>query len=374
MRNKAFIILLISVLSVSGCVDPIEFDTGSEPQRLVVDGFISNVSYSERLDLPQEPTPFYVRLQWTGPVNNERNNLIKDASVTLLDDQGGVWGYVWSENYQQYNLFNPDFKAEPGRSYHIQVRLADGTTYESDPQEMRVAPSMGGLSQRYDRRLKEIDINGVTEFVNQEGVVLSAGLSDHGGEEPFYYRFTVTPSWVYVASLAQEGSPVKTCFVTNKFYFQKIITRLDRTGGYNYDLFFLETTGNERLFRDFTALVTQYSLSQESYEFWNELALQQESGGGIFDPPPFELTTNISNVNNSSEKVSGFFHVVHESSSRWYINGSEIPYEIQTGGDPCVPPPGVPNIPTPNCLNCTEYRGGFTAISTEKPEWWREYE
>jgi len=66
--------------------------------------------------------------------------------------------------------------------------------------------------------------------------------------------------------------------------------------------------------------------------------------------------------------------VVHESATRWYLNGSEIPYEIQLGGDPCVPPPGTPNIPTPNCLDCTQYRGGASAISTNKPTWWREYE
>ncbi len=365
--------LFAGLMILSGCIDPIEFDTGSESRRLVVEGLISNVSYNERELLPNYPERFYVKLQWTGPVNNERNDVISDATVHLVDDLGEAWEYIWVAETSSYLMPFDDFKAEPGRSYHLRIELSDGKVYESEEETMHVAPSLPGVDYSLITRIQEINVGEQTQFEEQRGLVLSAQVPEHDDDETFYFRYKVTPSWVYVAPLPPQSSPVKTCYVTNKFYFQKINTKIDRTGGYNNELFFLETENNQRLYRDFSAYVTQYSLSPLAHEFWNQLAIQQESGGGIFDPPPFELFSNVYNVEDPEEKVSGFFSVAHESSVRWFINGSELPYEIDNGMDPCVPPPGTPNIPTPDCLNCLEYRGGSSFNTTERPSWWRQY-
>ncbi len=372
MYKFCFYIALCTLLT-SGCIEPIEFETGSEPPRLVVDGTITNISFNDRQTLPENPELFHIRLQWTGPINNERNDLIKSAEITLYDDAGGSWVYSWSEDQQQYVLPYADFKVEDEKSYHIQILLADGEVYESRPQCMRAAPPLQQVSPRFETKLQEVVVGNEVQFREQDGITLSAQIPEHSDEETFFYRYKVTPSWVYIAPIAPESSPVKTCYVSNDYYFEKIVTRLDRSGGYNYDLFFLETTDNQRLFTDFTAYVTQYSFTEESYNFWDELAIQRQSGGGIFDPPPFELTSNIYNVNDPDERVSGFFNVAHESSVRWFINALEIPYQIEYRPGPCEPVPGIPFIPTPDCSSCLEYRGGSSSNTTERPDWWREY-
>jgi hypothetical protein len=369
---QGIFLLFAAVTMIVGCIDPIEFDTGDEPRRLVVDGFITNNSWSAREEFPAPAQPFNVALRWTSEVNNEFDELINDAQVLLVDSEGRAFEYLWSPVDEHYVLPDPDFSAQPGLKYYLQITLANGEVYESEKEELHVVPPINSLDVNHTSRIKEIQVGPETEFVQQRGVELSVNIPEHGGETR-YYRWKVTPSWVYETSLLPEGHPNKTCFVTNKFYFQKINVRRDRSGGYAQELFFLDTEDNERVEQDFSALITQYSLTPEAYKFWEDLALQQEVGGGIFDPPPFPLTSNIRNVNDPEEKVSGFFMVAHESVMRWYINMDELPYVISFT-DRCEPIPGIPFIPPKGCLNCLEYPGGQTLISNQKPVWWREYQ
>jgi len=371
--------LIYSILVLAGligvfnaCIDPIDFDTGDEPRRLVVEGLITNNSFYERLSWPAPPEHFYVALRWTSEVNNERDETISDAIVRLIASDGNTYEYVWVDDQQRYLLAHPEFGAEPGISYFLRITLASGEVYESGKDELHPAPPIAELEENYTIRLKEIQVGPETEFIEQRGVELRVNLPEHN-QETRYYRWNITPSWVYETSMLPEGNPNKTCYATNDFYFQKINVRRDRSGGYSQTLFFLETDDNDRIEKDFTAFITQYSLSPEAFEFWDELALQQEIGGGIFDPPPFPLVTNIRNVNDPEEKVSGFFIVAHESATRWYINQDELPYQIEFT-DRCEPIPGVPFIPPQGCTNCLEYPGGNTAITNQKPVWWRDYE
>ncbi len=366
LRSSKFSFLLIPIILLLGCIDPITFDTGNESRRIVIEALITNISYEERLSLPAVPERFYARVQYTGPVNNERNELIEDATVTLYDDQENSWNYVWDDGQQQYILPFDDFAAEEGRTYYLEVRLANGDIYESQKEVLRPVPPLADVKFELETRVQEIVDGEQSSFENQRGVVLSARIPENSANEEYYLRYRALPSWIYVAPLPPEDSPIKTCYVTNKFYFQKIVRTLDRTGDYYFDLFFLETENNSRLQHDFTAYVTQYSLSPAAYNFWDELAVQQESGGNIFDPPPFELTSNFRNVNDPDEKVSGLFSVAHESSVRWFINGDDLPYEIVLDINPCAMPPY-----TPDCLSCLEYRGGSSSNTNIKPSWWR---
>ncbi len=362
------ILYILFLLVLTACIDPIEFDADNEPPRVVIEGVISNISMNERASLPEDATPFYVKVQYTGPVNNERNPLVTNALVELHDDMGSSWSYAPDPETGLYFMPFDEFAAQDGRSYFIEVTMPTGEVYRSEPEQMRTAPSLESVDYSLTSRLEAVDVGGEIVFQEQEGLILSAEVPEHDADEQYYYRYKVKPSWVYVAPLPPDNSPVKTCYVTNIYYFQKIITQRDASGGYPLDLFFLETVGNLRLLDDFTTYVTQYSMTRESYEFWEQLALQQESGGNIFDPPPFELTSNLYNVNNPDEKVSGFFSVVHESSVRWYINESELPYRVDPGIERCASFPV-----TDDCVSCLRYRGGSSSNTTEKPSWWREY-
>jgi hypothetical protein len=298
------------------------------------------------------------------------DEVISDANVQLIASNGEIIRYVWNPENNRYEIPFDDFKAGDGIRYHIQIELSSGQTYTSEEEQLYPAPPISQLSTSFETRVKEIQVGSESVIIDQRGVELAVSLPEHGDGKAYYYRWKVVPGWIFESSLLSQGNPNKTCYITNKFYFKKINVRTDRTGGYDEPLFFLETDDNEKIEHDFTALIIQYSLSPGAYTFWEELALQQQSGGGIFDPPPFPLSSNIQNVNNPAEKVSGYFIVAHESVKRWFINESELPYNL-TFPDPCEPVPGVPFFPPPECVNCLEYQGGHSFITNQKPSWWR---
>ena len=83
------------------CIEPISFETGSEPRRLVVDGFISNISFADQSQKPAPPRRFYVAVRWSSAVDNVLDEVISDATVTLISSDGESIGYFWDQAEQR---------------------------------------------------------------------------------------------------------------------------------------------------------------------------------------------------------------------------------------------------------------------------------
>ena len=251
----------------------------------------------------------------------------------------------------------------------MRIELSNGEIYESSPERLYPAPEISATHVEYGVRAREIEVNGETELVNQRLIKLFVDLPEHENSEPYYYRWRVIPSWVFEAPLPPSTSPVKRCYITSRYLYQKINVQVDNSGGYGFEVLALDTDDNEQIQTDFSALILQYSLSPDAYRFWEDISLQQQSTGGIFDPPPFPINSNIRNINDPDERVSGFFSVAHVSATRWFINQFELPYNLQYV-DFCAPIPGF--SPPEECGNCLRYGGGGE-ITNQKPEWWREF-
>jgi hypothetical protein len=366
MKNVFFCLALICLFS---CIEPVEIDVDSEEPRLVVEGIISNISFEERTQLPQNARPFHVRLGYTSEVGNDRDPVISDATVTLHALSGDSWPYAWSSKYERYFLLDTEFKAEEGESYFVEIELSNGKRYVSDPEEMIPSPEIGEIDWVTTTQLIADETTSGIEFIELRGIQLSVKIP--AVTERYYYRWQVEPAWEFRANLLPDDHPNKTCYVTNVFYFDKIFLEQTQRGGYDKELFFLKTD-NHRIEWDFTTLITQYSLSPKAYRFWDEISLQQSSGGNIFDPPPFELSSNIHNTDDPDEKVSGYFMVAYESSARWWINQSDLPYQPDLIRGCAIPPGNSPDRPITECENCLNYDGGASEIVTIKPGWWRD--
>ncbi len=366
--NLRFIIILCFTSLVS-CIEPIDFDTSSEPSRLVVQGYISNIAAKDRLVFQPESGYFKVKLGLSSPVTNERDQTIDAAIVSVVNDLGESLDFT-PLGAGNYELVNDEFKALPERSYFLRVVLPDGKIYESIPESVALSEPGGCAEYRVDSRFRISDQNNATEEL--KGISVSSTLPENQENKPFYYYWEITPSWVFKAALLPENSIRKTCWVTNKYFFDDIVLQRDANGqgGYPKDLFFVEVPNNPRIQHDFTVLIKQFSLSKRAFEFREDIKKQNESVGSIFDPPPFSIRGNLVNINDADDRVLGYFSVVGETAQRWFTSHSELPYSFDDSR-PCNPPPGVPNIPTPDCLSCFEYGGGSSFITNEEPNWWR---
>ena len=358
------VVFLFSVIVFTSCIEQYNFKNTEVKPVLVVEGFISDVSYNESLLLPNDGRYFGIKLKYTSIVTNKYDEVIEDATVRLISDDGFYWNYspeYLSDGFQ-YLLKDDNFHAEQGKKYKLQVVLSNGENYESEFQAIEEVQAIGDISFEETEITTTKYISDELELVTIKGINIFVTIPET--ENPNNYRWDVLPSWVFIAPYASDASPVKTCWVTDKYYLRDFTLAKDSKGGYKQKIATIETSANERLGFEFTLFIRQQILNDETYLFWSEIK-DQTNAAGLFDPPPYNVGTNMKAKGHEAE-VYGFFGVTQESSKRWYFTRADLSYTVDF--DIFCPSPAPP-FDANYCLNCMAVSTGIP-INT-KPSWWR---
>lgn len=366
-------ITLLFLLLTSGCVEKFDFNISRENAGLVIESYISNMSYDESIAIPSNGEHFRVKLSQISDVDNVRDVKIDDAKVFLLDSDGNEWQYTASNvTSGEYVLFENNFKAEPGLTYQLNVVLNEGQHFESDWEALPQVENEEMGDFIVVEKAKEEYVYEAGEPVVKDvlGVNVSIEVPEKSNQESYNYRWSFDPLWIYEATLADVvRSDEVICWVRNQWYQRDFVLQQIREGNVNKELFFLQTKGNERVFRHFSTLVNQDILSDDYYNFWKELDAQKDKGG-LFDQPPFGLTTNFK-ATNSDWTVNGYFGVVSRKSRRWTFDPSELSYLLSdVSYDNCLLLANEPGPKTDQCYFCTQYNSG--TATTTAPDWWRD--
>jgi len=367
-KNFKYFFIFLFIVS---CIEPYEFVIPADSQALVVEAFISDKSFADTKTYPSDGRYFSVTLSYTSDVTNVRPMMISGASVQLISDLGEQWTYTESNDQAGvYFLLNDDFKAIKGVKYKLAVFPPNDSGYESEWEVMPEVntPMMGdvGFTETEVQRYKVEAGKQVLSSV--KGVTSNISLPENNTQDEIFYRWEFTPLWIYIAPLVSVSNPGYRCWATDRSYISDYVLQSDKFGGYKKDLFFMETVRNERLFEDMSVLVHQYAVNENYYSFWKEMQ-QQVQGGALFDMPPFNLKSNLHNIDGDN-RVSGYFGVVQEQAKRWYFNKGDLSYNVEnTLKADCLVSYG-PGPPAEECLDCRFYSFGTT--TTTRPLWWRE--
>lgn len=358
----------ILFLVFNSCVEPFEFVVKNENPGIVVDGYITNVSYNESLAYPSDGHLMQVKVSYTSDVDNVNDQGI-NASVFLQDESGNQWIYSPTSPDGNYYLADFNFQAINGVAYRLLVVLPEGDTIKSSWEQ---------LPENIDLPMGEIQFEEVTQnvyeftqgertIVNQQGIDVMIELPENDADHSLYYKWDFQPTWIYIAPLASSTSSFRQCWATNNIFLSGYLLHQDLKGGYDHKLFYMPTAFNERIFHKLSVLILQKSLSEEYYNYWREIEAQADRGG-LFAEPPFNLKTNLSS-SNPDIRVNGYFSVVGEQAKRWYFDASRLSFNVpNTQLESCQEMP----FPSAKCVNCEAYQGGEATI--EKPFWWSDVE
>lgn len=354
---------------IAGCVEPYEFVVRDEAPSLVVEAYISDKSYRETLLYPSDGRYFTVKLSETSDVTNTRTNPVREAKVTLVSGDGEEWTYE-SRGNGIYSLMNIDFKALPGKAYKLEIRLQDEQVYESSWETLPEigAQGIGEIDFRETKKQRYVMESGKWKLRTLDYVTVMIQLPGRPTREPIYYRWTYSPMWVYMAPLVPPSDAVAKCWATDPLYLNGYGLQIDRTGGYQKELFEFPTVRNERIYEKFSVLVTQHAMNEPFHNFWKEMQ-EQTDAGALTDKPPFNLRTNLTCI-TSQKKVSGYFGVTSEEATRWYFDRSALSYQVtNTLLTDCLVVYG-PGPPAEECLDCRAY--SFGRATTVRPAWWQQ--
>lgn len=299
-------LLVIFIASGMSCKDSYDVPgNAARTNTLVVEGVI-NASGNTRIVLSRSAA-----LADTSRIVAEQN-----AQVSVESDNGQVIPLV---NVSDGN-YEGETVTDPSAKYRVHIRTVDGREYASDMVPVLLGPQIDSIS-----------------FAKHNGDVVVYANTHDPSNNTRYYRWSYTEDWEFHAAFSsyfeyKNGSVVfrtntniYTCYQSD--YSREI--NIASSAKLENDIISLAPinvipNGSERISVLYSINVTQYPLTRDAYEYWDQLKKNTEKLGSIFDPQPSANKTNIRCISDPNEIVIGYISASSMYTRRLFIYNQEV--------------------------------------------------
>ena len=348
------VLAFLFLVAVASCIDPYYPNLKNYKSLLVVEGLITN-----------EHTSYKIKLGRTTNQQYSDPDKVTDATVFITDGDG-IKTQLLNNGDGNYKTDSTSFTGIVGQKYTLQILTSDGKEYTSD--ECTMIPVAGIDTVYYE---KADEVTG-TQGEISTGLKIFLNSADATGINQ-YFRWTFEETWKFFMPdpqrykclmvldsqtyLFEQVSDVQEiCWKSS--LSQGIMTNSILSGRTNYinrqEINFIDPVQSDRLTKQYSILVKQYSVSENEFDFWNNLNKAGEAGGDIFASQPYTVISNVHNVNDAADKVLGYFEVSAVARKRIFITAHELdPLYLPKYQTDCVEyiePVESPGAPTPELL------------------------
>jgi hypothetical protein len=335
--------------------------------------------------------------------NQSTRNPEVNAVVSIESDQGV--SYVVSETDSGKYAAAP-LNLDNTHKYRLKITTADGQTYASDFEPVKVTPPMDTLG--YD-----ITANGISIYANTHDPSNNTRYYRWDYAETYIYNTPLESHYKYQQNLFSDtlesvlrtpDEQIYTCYVNQNS--STIV--LNSTAALSQDVIVKAPIlqipkDSEKILHRYSIVLREYGLTKAAFNFWQNLRKNTEKIGSIFDAQPSAIPGNIHCISNPSQPVLGYISVSTISQKRIFIDRSELPVwpypqpsgcktygtcwyraeqppaqftsgavipfgPIAPGGCGIPPLPGyVVEVATYDCADCRFHMGG----KTKKPAFWK---
>lgn len=306
LRSTLAIYLTLLALALSGCIEEFDVETEREGDILVINGRITNASDPQRVAI-------------TRTAQENRTSIPQGgAVVTLVDNQGNTFEF-FQEETGIYVLPESYATIFPGLGYMLRVEL-DGKIYESSMTIMKETLAKDSIGYRFE---DEIIFNSLgNEVITRKYNIYLKSISALV-DEKHYFKWEARE----VFTLPPPRPDQQPCFLTGRLDPQRVIIGESVEGN---ELILNNVLIASRLLNDAFSikhytLVSQLSISEEEYIYWQRVQTNIDQVGSIFDIPPAAISGNIKNVNDLEEEVYGYFSVAAEKQVGYSIQREDVP-------------------------------------------------
>jgi len=379
----------ILLLCMFSCIEPFQPEIDETADLLVINGNITDragwhsveVSISSPLN-----EPGFIPV--TGCIVRVEDD--KGQGVTYDESRSGIYGANLDESFLVVD-----------RAYKLYVFTPDGNEYQSDFDPLLSCPPVDTVYYSKEKQKTEnsnVTYSGLQFYVDVIGEAgdsrnflwkLNETYEYHSYENFDYFwdmfdlKFYDPPSdslWI-----CYRSRQIPELFTASSRYL--IVNEL-----HGFPLNFVSSRSH-RLGIAYGLFVSQYSLSDEAFLYWDKMRNQLSESGGLYDKQPSGSEGNIYNVNDPEEQVLGYFYS-SQIQENWVLfknrgNFSVRPFTYNCDTletwpsrlrDP-LPPNylfsidsndevvGPPFVTGRHCLNCTDWGGVL-----EPPEYWNKDE
>ncbi|MFT4031812.1 MAG: DUF4249 domain-containing protein [Siphonobacter sp.] len=367
--------ILIALVAL-GCIDPFNpSDTSTSSTYLVVNGFLNT-----------SDTTTIVLSRTQSLSSTESPESVTGATVQVIGSLGTTYTLT-EQSSGTYVLLPMTFSSD--EAFKLAIATPDGKQYESDEVAIKNSPDIDSISFLPDKD------NGIMRFtVTTHDPNNSTWFYRWKTEETFQYNAAYYSSLVVQNNeFVSRTTSLYTCWRTDLSGTILINTSAKYTKD-QIENNVVTTIDNSspKLLIKYSLLVKQYALTQDAYEYWDQLAKTTETTGGLFDPLPSTVTGNIHCTTDSDELVFGYFSAgavatlrrtfVPSDFNGWYPGsyltcattpdtlerddalGVTDAYQLIIGSSDEEPSPLYYYVVPPSCADCRTYGGSIT-----KPSW-----
>ena len=316
MKNILFLFSLFLLFSCIKAYDPkIDEAAGN---KYVVSGRIVNAEGWQEVDV-----------SLSSPFQSPKYITVSGCQVSVTDQKGNVFNM---EEYTpgHYQAWMGLEYVEPGNAYRVRVLTPDNQELVSGFDQMPKGPALDSVYYS----VKEVPApNSQTpRKIMQFYVDLHAA-----GDDSHFYKWDIEETWEYHSAHAAE------------FYYDGIIRQITPPDSSNMicwatapvkNVFTLSTNGlsqnaytqfplhnvdehSARLTVLYSILVSQLALSEEAYNYWEQMRINSNEQGGLYEKQPLAIKGNLINLTNPENVVLGYFYAASVSSARYFYHDVE---------------------------------------------------
>lgn len=300
------------VLFTNACVEPIDIETLTFEDVLVIEARITNELKHQEIKLSRS-----FKFEDEDPVFES------NADVKIIDDSNNIFQFRESSMGSYFSVV--EFKAQPNIKYQLQIQTNSGKSYISKKVELTNSSSIDNVYA--SREIIDSENEGVSIFIDS---------NDPDGNSKYYsYEYEET-----YKIIAPYWSPVDMIVVDNKHLVKQPKTKEERTCYNSVDSNTIIQTETTNLTEDrvskfevrfiprdnaiisyrYSILIRQYIQSFDAFSYFKTLNKLSGSGNIFSQNQPGFFSGNIFSTDNKEEKVIGFFEVNSVSSKRIFFN------------------------------------------------------
>ena len=210
-------------------------------------------------------------------------------------------------------------------SYRLVIKRSNGSIYQSDFIQAKTAPPIDDITF-------QPAVNGLHVFLNAHDAANSSR----------YYRWSYAETWqfhsafqsAYIAvgdTILKRTDPqiVYTCFSNDASttILLNSTTKLAQDVVSQQPITTVDPTG-DKLNYIYSIQIKQYALTEDAFNFWQNLKRNTEQLGSIFDAQPSQLAGNIHNTANAAEPVIGYVSAGTVTTKRAFFKRSDADVQI----------------------------------------------
>ena len=305
------ICLAVLAIGFSNCIDTIPFEAEDENPSLIIFGTFTQ--------LTQDHVVLIRRTSEFGTLGSP----VFGAQVEIEDQDGNKASLIESGE-GTYILLEGSLSGEPGKAYRLSVFLRSEEQYISSWETMPAPIQIEKPRIEVNKRPVPSSINVLVDKVFID-VLVDTPLKTTNGDKGFF-RWEVNETFSILDLQCGPFDIADICFyeVVDKFNPVKVFKTIDDSQEQlrGFPVFSREPVPYREFGEWHYFNVVQYSISKETYDYWDRIEVVSDPTGSIFDKLPAKVPGNITSSGDS--EVFGYFEVASATIEREKITRQEL--------------------------------------------------